>query len=350
MPSVNTDLHRWVKHLNTTCPIRTEYVNCDFCGSDDHALLFSKVDAVTGVEFHLVQCRCGMAMVNPMPVEESMEQLYPLDYHDAKPHLLSMYRRMMQFLPDGPKGRLLDVGCGRGDFIYHASKLGWEVEGVDMIRWDDAQEVPIRVGDFLTMELPGESYNAITAWALLEHVRRPSLFIEKISRLLHRDGRFIFLVPNVSAPGMKYACAEDVPRHLWMFTPETVAGYLHRHGMRPLSISHVAAIYTAYPFGLVRRYASRLTGEETRCSRYQNRSVGLLRNREVKANLRNWLSEVFRSVGPLDLVLDAIDLVLGLTLAQLSKAIRNYGVMTVVAGKEDCQVDSTVDDGVRLRG
>ena len=207
------------------------------------------------------------------------------------------------------------------------------MEGVDLIKWEGPREVPIRVGDFLTMDIPEESFHAITAWALLEHVRSPSAFIEKISRLLHRDGRFVFLIPNVAAPGIKYSCSEDVPRHLWMFTPETVEGYLERYGMHSLSIHHDDSIYTAYPSGLVRRKLSTLTGEETRCSRYQNKSVAILRNRELKGNMRKWLSEVVRSVGPLDLALDAVDLGVGLILARISKAMGNYGVITVTAVK-----------------
>lgn len=319
--------------MNSLPLVETEYVKCDFCGSDDHEPLFSKVHPETGMEFHLVRCRCGMALVNPMPVAGSIGRLYPTDYHEAKPHLHSMYARMMEYLPAEPAGRLLDVGCGRGDFIYHAASLGWEVEGVDLIRWEGARDVTIRVGDFVTMDIPEGSFHAITAWALLEHVRHPSRFIEKISRLLHPDGRFVFLVPNVSAPGIKYSCAEDVPRHLWMFTPGTVEGYLERYGMRPLSVYHDDSIYTAYPFGLVRRKLSALIREETRCSRYQNKSVAVLRNRELKGNLKKWLSEVVRSVGPLDLALDAVDMAVGLALARISKALGNYGVITVVAVK-----------------
>ncbi len=313
--------------------VETEYVKCDFCGSEDHELLFSKVNAETGLEFHLVQCRCGMALVNPMPVEESVGLLYPSHYHEAKPYLHSMYARMMEYLPVEGGGRLLDVGCGRGDFIHYAATQGWEVEGVDLIKWEGARDVPIRVGDFVTMDIPEESFHAVTAWALLEHVRCPSLFIEKISRLLRPDGRFVFLIPNASAPGIKYSCAEDVPRHLWLFTPETVEGYLHRYGMRPLSMHHDDSIYTAYPFGLVRRILGSLTNGETRCSKYQNKSVAILRNREIKGNLKAWLAEVVRNVGPFDLALDALDMAVALALARISKIIGNYGVLTVTAEK-----------------
>ena len=311
--------------------IRTEYVPCDLCGAEDQELLYSRVDPVTRQEFHLVECRCGMAFVNPMPVEEYIPRLYPDDYLKDKPDMEPLYRRMMKFLPER-SGTLLDLGCGRGDFIRHASKGGWMAEGVDLIPWYAQGELPIRVGDFLQMDLPEKSYDAVTAWALLEHVRRPSGFFAKVSRLLKENGRFIFVVPNFGAPGMRHSCTDDVPRHLWLFTPRSVTTYLDRFGMVPRRIVHDASIYTAYPFGLLRYGFLNLFNRETRCSHYDNRAVALLRNRQIKGNLATWLKEVVTALGPTDLVLDALDLGLGILLANLSKLVRNYGVMTVVAG------------------
>jgi SAM-dependent methyltransferase len=313
--------------------IFTEYVPCDLCGSSDQVLLYSKIDPITRKEFHLVECDCGMAFVNPMPTAESIPLLYPGDYLRDKTDLASLYSRMMTYLPVR-QGKLLDIGCGRGDFINHASKEGWEVEGVDLMDWGTPHDVPIRVGDFLAMDFPEKHYDAITAWALLEHVRAPSAFFKRVSQLLKDDGIFVFVVPNFSAPGMKHCCTEDVPRHLWLFTPRGVENYLGRYGMEARAVFHNDALYTAYPFGLVRYGVQRLQKRPAHCSRYQNRSVALLRNRQIKGNATAWLAEVLKSVGPLDAALDLIDLALGVLLAQASKLIGNYGVITVVAGRK----------------
>lgn len=311
--------------------IFTEQVPCDLCGSTDQVLLYSKIDPITLKEFHLVECDCGMAFVNPMPTAESIHLLYPADYLRDKTGLTPLYSRMMRYLPSGKGRKLLDVGCGRGDFINHASKEGWAVEGVDLIDWGSPYGVTIRVGNFLTMDFQDSCYDAITAWALLEHVRAPSAFFKRVSSLLNDDGLFIFVVPNFGAPGMKHCCAEDVPRHLWLFTPRAVKRYLGQYGMEACAAFHNDALYTAYPFGLVRYGLQRPWKRVNNCSSYQNRSVALLRNRQIQGNVRAWLMEVFRAVGPLDLALDMIDLALGVLLAQVSKLVGNYGVMTVVA-------------------
>ena len=319
--------------MNNRDSIITEYVNCDLCGSGEHKLLYSKWDPVTRKEYNVVECQCGMAFVNPMPTVESIPLLYPADYLKDKRDFTQLYSRMMKLLPKVSGGRLLDIGCGQGDFINHASKEGWRVEGIDLMAWDNLHALPIRVGDFLEMNLSAEKYDAVTAWALLEHVRRPSAFFEKVSQLLRDEGEFIFVVPNFEAPGMRRSCTEDIPRHLWLFSPRSVAQYLQKFGMELQSVRHDGSIYSAYPFGLLRRGLLKLWKDDAHCGRYDNKSVALLRNRQIKGNVRAWLAEVFRSVGPLDLILDAADLALGIVVAHFSKLIGNYGVITVVARK-----------------
>ncbi|MFH1115771.1 MAG: class I SAM-dependent methyltransferase [Pseudomonadota bacterium] len=311
--------------------ILSEIVSCDLCGSTDQDILYTRFDPVTKQEFHLVECRCGMAFVNPMPTAHSIPMLYPDDYLKDKQDMRSMYHRMMTFLPEQDDGVLLDVGCGRGDFIKYASGFGRRVEGVDLLSWRTPHDVPIRVGDFVSMELPERHYKVITAWAVLEHVRNPSAFFGKISRLLREDGRFVFVVPNFDAPGMRHSCTEDIPRHLHLFTPKAVKAHLNNHGMEVRKIYHDDGLYTAYPFGLLRYLFFGRRKGGLRCTDHQNRSVAILRNRQIKGNLATWLAEVLRTVGPGDLILDAIDLALGVALANISKLMGNYGVITVVA-------------------
>ncbi len=315
--------------VSTKSGIETEYVPCDLCCSTDHELLFTRTDPITGEDFNLLQCSCGMALVNPMPTEASIPLLYPPEYLHGKELKTVMYGRMLRLLEGAPGKKLLDVGCGRGQFIHYASRQGWKAEGVDLIRWDDPCPVSIRIGDFSTMDLAERSYDAITAWALLEHVRKPSLYFGKVSRLLQNGGRFVFVVPNIAAPGMKTNCSEDIPRHLWLFTEDTVKRYLERVGMEAVSILHNGRIYKAYPFGAL---SSRLRGRgETRCAVLENKAVALLRNRQVKGNMGAWIADVFRELGPADLIIDSMDLAFGILLAGFSRLIGNYGSMTVIA-------------------
>ncbi len=318
--------------------INSEYMACDLCGSTNHELIYSKIDHVTGLEFHVVKCVCGMVFVNPMPYEECIPFLYPPDYLNEKPYLDSLFENMAQLLPQlsGGERRLLDVGCGTGHFIRCAAKGGWDAEGVDFADWGSSKgDIKIRLGNFLLMDMREQYYNVITSWAVLEHVRRPSIFFEKIGKLLSKDGTFIFTVPNVESPGMKLSCDEDVPRHLWLFTPSAVKVYLRKYGMELDAIFHNGKIYRSYPFGLVRYgWNVLIKKDEPKCSVYQNKSVALLRNRSVSVHFGAWIRDVVRSLSAWDIVVDGMDLMLGIVLANVSKLMKNYGVITVIARKK----------------
>lgn len=319
----------------TDLEISTTYVCCDLCGFDDQRVLYTKRDHITGEDFTLVECSCGMAFVNPMPTDESIPRLYPQDYLKDKPESHALYEAMLKLLPDLNSGRLLDIGCGRGDFIARACAAGWHVEGVDLFRWEHAKPVLIHVGNLLTIELPENCYDVITAWALLEHLPRPSLYFKRISSLLKDNGLFLFTVPNFAAPGMKTSCTEDVPRHLQLFSEKSVHRHLSAVGLAVQKIYHNDMLYTCYPFGLVRHVFYLLGGRrEKRCYKYENKAVALLKNRQFKGNARRWLKEVAATLGPKDMVVDFMDLTVGVVLASISKLIRNYGVMTVVCRKE----------------
>lgn len=316
--------------------IKAEYVGCDLCGSLNHEVLYSKIDHVTNWEFHVVRCDCGMVFVNPMPLKEYLSSLYPDHYLHEKPQLDGLYDKMLRTLPSSARGnRLLDIGCGAGDFIRYANARGWAAEGVDFAAWSgDQTDIKIEVGDFPSMNMATASFDVITAWAVMEHVRNPSLYFQKIGALLKREGQFIFTVPNVASPGMSHSCDEDTPRHLWLFTPTAVTEYLRRYDMKPQCFINDGSIYRAYPFGLLRRFYFRMIGEDSvSCKMYQNKSVALLQNKPMDVYFRQWLSDVFNKLSLYQITIDGMDLALGLLLGTIAKMTKNYGVITVIAVK-----------------
>lgn len=319
-----------------------DYASCDLCGSNYQTVLYSKIDHVTDWEFHVVRCDCGMVFVNPMPLQEHLSLLYPDDYLDEKPILNKLYEKMIATLPSPATGnRLLDVGCGSGDFIRYANSRGWEAEGVDFVDWADrTSDVRITAGELPLMDIPTASFDVITSWAVMEHVRKPSQYFEKIGMLLRPHGKFVFTVPNAASPGMSCSCDEDTPRHLWLFTPDAVKRYLEKYGMKVERYIHDGSIYRAYPFGMVRRaYWLLLRRKGLSCTMYQNRAVALLQNKPMEIYFMRWIGDVFKQLSIFDIAIDAADLGLGLLVGTAAKFLRNYGVITVVAAKAALPAD-----------
>ncbi len=101
----------------------------------------------------------------------------------------------------GRKGRLLDIGCALGLFQLAAEKQGWQTVGVELSAEQAAYGrekfgLDIRTGFFEEMDFPPASFDVITLWSVIEHVKDPRTFLQNVRRLLKPDGLLILQTPN----------------------------------------------------------------------------------------------------------------------------------------------------------
>ena len=129
------------------------------------------------------------------------------------------------------KKTLLDYGAGVGSFVRAARQSGWDSVGVEaskQARTAANQALPESVfkSEWLK-NLASKSQSIITLWHVLEHLPNLDLSIQEFKRLLADDGRLIVAVPNYKSYDAKYYkafwAAYDVPRHLWHFSPKSIA-------------------------------------------------------------------------------------------------------------------------------
>lgn len=142
-------------------------------------------------------------------------------------------RELRLFARHVPGGRVLDVGCGTGGFLHQLTRRfpdRYTVTGTDVAgpALDHAESLGIRVhrGSFLDGTLAGEAFEAVTFWAVLEHLAQPTLFLREARRVLRPGGLCFALVPNldslaVRVLGMRYRYI--LPQHLNYFTAATLA-------------------------------------------------------------------------------------------------------------------------------
>jgi SAM-dependent methyltransferase len=145
------------------------------------------------------------------------------------------------------RGRVLDVGCGTGDRLDLFRSLGFDVTGLE-VDGRAAEHARARFGlevvgsDLLDAHLPAGSFHLVTMHHVLEHLHRPREAIGECRRLLREGGSLVVQVPNMDslqarAFGARWH-AIDPPRHLYYFTPATLARMLGREGLRVEGVDH----------------------------------------------------------------------------------------------------------------
>jgi O-antigen biosynthesis protein len=109
----------------------------------------------------------------------------------------------------GRPERVLDVGCSTGYVAERLQARGATVVGLDLDERAAAQArrfcEAVHVGDVETMELPFEpaSFDAIVCGDLVEHLRDPRAFLERVRPLLRADGRVVLSTPNIANWAMR---------------------------------------------------------------------------------------------------------------------------------------------------
>jgi SAM-dependent methyltransferase len=161
-----------------------------------------------GRETGIVRCRrCHAVYPLPMPLPAGNPYLDhpPETYfagHDSTDKVSAGERlacRAEEIL--GTRGRLLEIGCGRGELLRGAANRGWEVQGVDMTEpfarvAKDLFGVLVEVSPAETAQALREQWDVVVLAAVLEHVYDPMALLQRVHVGLRRGGVVFIDVPN----------------------------------------------------------------------------------------------------------------------------------------------------------
>lgn len=242
--------------------------NCPWCGTPtDNTVLELKDYFLSKEDFKIVECpHCGIRFTIPRPAPETIGKYYQSEEYyshqqNNKGFIPKVYEFVKSFnikhktklaIGDLPKGRLLDIGCGVGDFLVRVQKEGWEVHGVEPS--DDAKKIAETRLGFLP-KAPTQydlfedgSFDVITMWHVLEHIDDLHFQTSEIIRLLKPSGRLIIALPNFQSFDCQYYkdkwAAWDVPRHLNHFAPDTLRTIMTSKGFQMIDTQKL--IWDAY--------------------------------------------------------------------------------------------------------
>lgn len=254
----------------TTCPV---------CGADDVAVDPRFEFPRRGTSWRIVRCRgCDVLWTWPRPI--NLAAFYDRNYAPWQPpkrrrsrwrqfrESLAARRRTkalailrgsgsprssrdlawldagMTLAPFG-QGRMLDVGCGGGDYLARQRELGWRVAGVEADP-QTAKEVaarlsaPVTPGLMPDVELHDAAFDLVTAWEALEHFDRPIAALKRMRTWLAPDGVLALSVPNIDALAARIFgpdwIALDMPRHVTHWSHDSLSKAVQRAGLRLFAV------------------------------------------------------------------------------------------------------------------
>lgn len=211
--------------------------SCPVCDNAQHEPHWQKG------ELCIVRCTaCRMVYVNPVPASMASGEFYDAegaDYYLSPAKLESDYaevrfeRELRFFRKFCPRGTVLDVGCSSGAFLFQLRKRwpgDYEILGTDAsgapLDYAASRGVPVVRGNFLAEDFGGRAFDAVTFWAVIEHLAEPKRFLEKAHSLLKPGALCFVLVPNLKSLAMRLLDAKYryvYPQHLNYFTAQTLA-------------------------------------------------------------------------------------------------------------------------------
>jgi len=269
--------------------------HCPICSGTDLRPVFPTKDyTVSGSTFSVWHCgQCHNRFTQDVPGPEAIGAYYQSEeyishsntrrglisrlYQAVRRYTMRRKRVTIQDWSGMERGRLLDIGCGTGEFAATMQSGGWDVLGLEP---DEGARAQAHENFGLTVQEPDAlyglegPYDVITMWHVLEHVHDLHGYLEKIRSLLRPGGTLFVAVPNYTSPDATHYqaawAAYDVPRHLYHFSPDGMQTLMQRHGLSvqaqkhmPFDAFYVSLLSEKYLHGQPRLVPAFLVGLST---------------------------------------------------------------------------------------
>ncbi|HEV2392557.1 MAG TPA: class I SAM-dependent methyltransferase [Verrucomicrobiae bacterium] len=193
-------------------------------------------------QLSLVRClECSMVYCNPVSGQFASGEYYDQagagyyltpaklegDYSEAR-----FRRELRLFRKHCHGGAILDVGCSTGGFLYQLGRRfpgSYDVLGLDAsgpaLDYAASRGIPVARGQFLEEDFGSKQFDAVSFWAVLEHLLDPKAFLEKACAILKPGGLCLVLVPNMESLAARMLGGHYryiYPQHLNYFTRPTL--------------------------------------------------------------------------------------------------------------------------------
>lgn len=229
--------------------------------------------------YDIVRCpQCGLVYADV--TTEDIRNAYELDYYkqvypdyetDRNIHERNSSKLLEEIEKTHAPGSLIEIGSAFGFFLHTAQQRGWKTCGYELSQYASSiarekYSQNVRTEDFLTacVDTP---VDVVCMFDTIEHLLRPSQYIEKVNRVLRGNGALIITTGDLSSllsriSGQKWRMVMP-PLHVYYFSRKTLTRLLERHGFRVISIRHEWKYQNLnsilkHQFGIDKRFVPRI--------------------------------------------------------------------------------------------
>ena len=119
--------------------------------------------------------------------------------------------------------RVLDYGCGSGEFVRYLRSKSVTAYGYDPNLTVNSDESNYFIKNDAWKK---KTYDIIFLWHVLEHTHDPFLLLQSLKKRLTKNGKIFIAIPNFKSYDSKhygeYWAGYDLPRHLWHFSRKSI--------------------------------------------------------------------------------------------------------------------------------
>jgi len=199
---------------------RWSFVQCDECGQRFHGRILSK-------EWNEIRFSRWMS-------EDAIRQ-FEAQHASGGTSAVAHVQHVLRLRDLGVR-RVLDFGCGFGQFLEMCRSFGIDAVGVDR---SHARRSGAGLEIFAELDDAPGQFDAVTLFEVLEHLDDPLAMIRLLRTRLNPRGVMIVEVPNTTGT-VAISSREDYYKihpldHINAFTPSTLARMMDRAGFAPIN-------------------------------------------------------------------------------------------------------------------
>ena len=261
-----------------------EYVKCNLCGRNDTKVRYVFLNDRFGKWkkrneaslkfmsllkdknpnipkfFYFVQCDgCGLIYQNPrFDFNELRMIAYPPEmFIKGKERKIirgtkvreryKWLREIKQIEKFSNKGKILDIGCANGIFLYYCEKNGWEPYGIEQseiaVNYATKElDLNVKQGTLEDVKYPDDFFDVVTMFDVIEHLPDPKKTLQKIHKILKPNGLLIVMTINVGSLNArvagKYWTHIHPLGHYYYFSRKTLSKVLEITGFKPFKVEY----------------------------------------------------------------------------------------------------------------